>query len=338
MSNGLDTNLVANSSPSNSPTSSLEFNSQNDRGAVGDYNLGTINASKITVGTLSGTVAYLGTLTANQINGGTLILGGTSNGDGVLHINNASGTTIIQGNNTGHHYYNTVGAELIRGNDSGLYGFGTVEQVVTFQDSASGTIEYGYIGFSAGSQSFFLQSRSGRSMYALSAGNFILSAGTQLSALCNSMYLTSDTSATIQAPNRAELAATGSGSVVLSAGGAINGTAGGDINLVYGGDFKLNGSTKTAVVPTSIGYNELYCMESPEVWFMDFCSTKESVDPLFLEVTEPPYKFIKCDPDGFQVWGKRKEFSNKRFEQVTELDYITNNKFWSFARPQKDIK
>lgn len=91
----------------------------------------------------------------------------------------------------------------------------------------------------------------------------------------------------------------------------------------------LNGSQKTAIVPTSQGYRALYCTESPEVWFMDFCKSKEEIDPLFLEVTEGEMKFIKLDGVGYQVWRRRKGFLSTRFEQKTKEQFERNNKFWA---------
>lgn len=172
----------------------------------------------------------------------------------------------------------------------------------------------------------------------LSAGNMLITGGTDVimsaandwTVLSDHFYLTSNGRGTVQSSGNLLLAATdGTADINIEASDDVNITC--DV-------FRINGAGKTAVLDTSKGYRELYCMESPEVWFMDFCDTKDSVDPLFLEVTEAPYRFIKCDPDGFQVWGKRKGFSSKRFEQVSKLDYITNNKFWSSARPRKRIE
>ncbi len=63
-----------------------------------------------------------------------------------------------------------------------------------------------------------------------------------------------------------------------------------DGNLRVVGDFTLTAGTKMAVVPTSRGMTELYCQESPEVWFEDFGSgqlengsAEMMLDPLFLE-------------------------------------------------------
>jgi len=94
---------------------------------------------------------------------------------------------------------------------------------------------------------------------------------------------------------------------------------------------QLNGTDKTAIVSTSQGYNALYCAESPEVWFFDFCETKKKIDPMFLEVTEGEMKFIKCDK-GYQVWRKRKGHANKRFENKTVLQFYKNESFLKLAK------
>lgn len=78
------------------------------------------------------------------------------------------------------------------------------------------------------------------------------------------------------------------------------------------GDIAASGS-KSAVVKTKTGKRKVYTIESPEVWFADFCESKKKIDPMFLEVTEKPYHFIKCSGKGYQVWGKRKGYAKKRF-------------------------
>ena len=113
----------------------------------------------------------------------------------------------------------------------------------------------------------------------------------------------------------------------------LNGTkisgSGGDVINIGNHYIDMNGSDKLAIVPTSKGFRSLYCTESPEVWFMDFCESKDKIDPLFLEVTVKPYHFIKCDGGEYQVWGKRKGFENKRFESKTQKEFEANNLFWS---------
>jgi len=91
----------------------------------------------------------------------------------------------------------------------------------------------------------------------------------------------------------------------------------------------VGGVAKSAIVNTKLGFRKLYCMESPEVWFMDFCKSKTSIDPLFRDVTEGEYKFIKLDDGSYQVWRHRKEMGHKRLETSTEIEYNKNNKFWS---------
>lgn len=100
----------------------------------------------------------------------------------------------------------------------------------------------------------------------------------------------------------------------------------------HGKTFTLNGN-KTAILPTSEGYNALYCTESPEVWFMDFCTEKDKLDPMFKEVTSAPYHYIKCEDGEYQVWGKRKGHEMYRFEQKTYEEYIANEMFLNLNKP-----
>lgn len=56
----------------------------------------------------------------NAGTGGTIQLGGTANGDGILKVENASGSTIVQADNTGITVNNTSGAAVVTLNSSGL--------------------------------------------------------------------------------------------------------------------------------------------------------------------------------------------------------------------------
>lgn len=105
---------------------------------------------------------------------------------------------------------------------------------------------------------------------------------------------------------------------------------------------------KTAIVPTSKGYNALYCAESPEVWFFDFARIKRTwkfwkkpeviVDNMFLEVSSPPYIIIPTlDKSVVQIWGKRKGLENKRFEYKSEKEYKANNEFWSTPKVNSSL-
>ncbi|MGH2613533.1 MAG: hypothetical protein ACRDFB_10875 [Rhabdochlamydiaceae bacterium] len=104
-----------------------------------------------------------------------------------------------------------------------------------------------------------------------------------------------------------------------------------NIHLIAG-SVDINGSVKTAIVPTSKGYKALYTNESPEVWFMDFADSIETIDPLFLEVTEGYMKTIKCEDGSIQVWRRRKGFLGVRFEERTLDEFKRNNRFWSLAK------
>lgn len=92
-------------------TTGFDFDSQNERDVIRAVHLGAavigeaqiqdaaITAAKI--GTAAIGTANIGTLSFNQISGGTAVLGGTVNGDGVLEVNNAGGTVVVRLNNTG---------------------------------------------------------------------------------------------------------------------------------------------------------------------------------------------------------------------------------------------
>lgn len=133
----------------------------------------------------------------------------------------------------------------------------------------------------------------------------------------------------------------------ITAGGdvGINGHNMNGVNIVYlnghaltngssSGKISIDGTDKTAIVPTSMGYRALYCIESPEVWFMDFCPgmSELDIDPLFLEVTEGEMKFIKVEGGGFQVWRKRRAHAHKRFEPKTLEDFYKNEVFLGLAK------
>lgn len=116
--------------------------------------------------------------------------------------------------------------------------------------------------------------------------------------------------------------------------------------------FHVNGTDKSAIVKTSKGYNALYCMESPEVWFMDFCKgyrkftfnhtwkfwkwsfdTVAKPDVMFLETTSAPYVIMPTLIKGIvQIWGKRRGHENKRFEEKTEKEFKKNEEFLNIPK------
>jgi len=97
-------------------------------------------------------------------------------------------------------------------------------------------------------------------------------------------------------------------------------------------------SNKTAIMPVDDGYKALYCIESPEVWFMDFRKVDEMEDETFTKVTDGKRFYQKVfDEDGVeyvQVWRRRKGHADLRFEDKTEEEFIQNEKFLRLAKPE----
>jgi len=257
-------------------TDAYKFGYTNERGAVTGMFIQDASINNAKIGTAAIGTANIGTLTFNEIEGGTAILGGTANGNGLLQIKDASGSVIIQGDNLGHHYRDTSGGTLVEINASGFNAYGSAN--VFFKETVGGD----YQGFAGASGTAFIvasHANADLSLFAADNKKLKLSTGGTVDILCT--------------------------------------------------DFQINGSSKSAIVPTSQGYKALYTNESPDVWFMDFCESKEKIDPMFLEVTSPPYHFVKCEDGEYQVWGKRKGFESARFENKTKDEFDKNNIFWS---------
>jgi len=113
------------------------FDTNTDRNAVSNYNIRTITADKITAGTMSSSYLY----------GGTLTLGGTDNGNGLMVVNNSSGSESVKLDNTG---ITVTGGQILVQNNAGsttfdAYGlvsvnnFGIYGTTVTSSGSISGT-------------------------------------------------------------------------------------------------------------------------------------------------------------------------------------------------------
>lgn len=118
-----------------------------------------------------------------------------------------------------------------------------------------------------------------------------------------------------------------------------NTKTGGDISLVAqdelrlsGNDIKLNGVSKSAIVPYREKYLSLYCVEAPEVWFFDFAKDIDSIDPRFLEVTEGDIKTLTTDDGEKLVFRRRRGFGSHRFEERTKEEFDANNKLWSLKK------
>jgi len=109
------------------------------------------------------------------------------------------------------------------------------------------------------------------------------------------------------------------------------------IQFGNGENFAINnGSTiKNCIIKTKdFGNRALACIESPEVWFMDFTGKDKKLDPIFEAVTEGECEWVKTER-GYQVWRRRINLSQIRFEEKTEAQFIQNEKFLSIPH-QKD--
>jgi hypothetical protein len=79
--------------------------------------------------------------------------------------------------------------------------------------------------------------------------------------------------------------------------------------------------TKSAVVPSSRGMIKVFSGEAPESWFFDFADSKDTIDPLFLEVTSGEMQTLRTEEGKLLVFRKRKntdKFTNERFPLFEE--------------------
>src|SRR3990167_2837895 len=283
--------------------------------AVIDSKMGTFSAGKITAGTIVADVAYAGTLTANQLNGGTLTLGGTVNGNGVMQIKNTGGTTLYE-----------IKAD-------GFFAYGTTSDVIQVRETSSTANSYGFLGYttSSGNPYFYILTGDSKGLFIQTSLKAFVVSSTDLNLIAG-------TDATLTADNDMFIVCdandNASGAMYFKNYNSRNYRFWDKNNGVY--RTLTMDSDKTAIMPTRDGYKALYCVESPEVWFMDFVEKKDHLDPYFEDVTIPPYKYIQCDDGTYQVWGKRKGKEDKRFEPKSVSEFIENDKFWSQAqRPSK---
>lgn len=299
-----------------------------------------VTADKISVSSLSAISADIGSVTAGTITGATVR---TASSGARFEISGSKGAS-----------YNSSGTELTRLDGSGLGLFGTAGNIIQFKDSATGTLR-GEQGYNSGLSG----------MYFSAANNMIINGDDQLYLLAdNDINIDTDGNKVyiLDTLNMNSHDIESVTTIKADKGEFTNGaTIVYDLKLKSGADrfvfqdssgneqlslrpngssseLRMNGfslqltSSKTAVLPTSMGYRELYSAESPEVWFFDFIDSKDKIDPLFDEVTSGEYKFIKVDDGGYQVWRRRKDHDGKRFNQVTEKDFLANEKFLRLAR------
>jgi len=211
----------------------------------------------------------------------------------------------------GFHAYGTAGTadEKLRIEEGGIYAYGSIPAVMQFRGLSSDTVSYGEIGFSTVHDAFVVAPGNNKHLY------LTASSGT------SEIALYSTNSALVYG---SAVGITGTSGILMKSEGT---------NEYYFYNPSISNyqtltmdQNKTAIARLSDGYRALYCIESPEVWFMDFY--EKEVDPLFIEATEEPYHKITCDDGWVQIWGKRKGHK-ERFANKTEREFVENNKFWS---------
>lgn len=300
-----------------------------NKGAVSSYSFDAEN-ERNTV-----TLSKIKNFSFSAGTGGTLQLGGTANGNGFMIIKNEAGSTIIEADSNGHHYYNDLGEEIIRMNEEGIEVYGDA-QIVKFYDTAGGDL-VGSLGYDG--TFFVLDTGPGKTLFVNADNNIDMGAANNLllktygSSLQSIEINNGNSEIRINATER-----------TLIHGGMINVNNLTDTVYISASDFQINGASKTAIVPTTLGYRALYTSESPNVWFFDFATVVYPkwykfwekptyiIDPLFLETIESISHIIPTiDKNIVQVWGIRKGFKNIRMENKTKAEFNSNNKFWSSA-------
>jgi len=288
-----------------------------------------LTASNIQTGTLNASLVNVTNLNASNITSGTINVGGTNQPTAIIiaastitgnsRLGFQNGSRIWE-SNTASMGYNAIGGTMIfYGNSTQMVQFTTGSQAIFYDGiSCRGAFNVGVPNGTSQNARFtatvyFDPTNSTTQSISGSSGNMNYNAQTY-------HYWN------VAGSERAKLSTAG-----LTLQGYLyqpNDTR------IYLGGYSLNlTSNKTAIVPTSNGFNALYCTESPEVWFMDFAKDKNSLDPLFKEVTTSPYHYIRCEDGEYQVWGKRKGHEKYRFESKTEEEFRANEKFLNMNKP-----
>lgn len=293
-----------------------------------------LTASNIQTGTLNASVVSVTNLNATNITTGTLKVGGASQ---PTELTVANSTTGGAGTTVGFLNWKTSAGTLkgkIWADTSGYMGYNAIGGRHYFytNDNENVVIQDGV-------QTIFQNGVSCRGAFNVTSGNDARIAGGFL------YFATSATTQSIYGGNANRLEYNANTYHYLNIGGNLRlrlSDAGltlyngylyqPDSHVILHGAVTstlpaTSGTLKNAIVPTSKGFNALACIESPEVWFMDFIKDRNSLDPMFEEVTESPYHYVKCEDGGYQVWGRRKGFRDTRFESKTEDEFRANERF-----------
>jgi len=274
----------------------------------------------------TGDAVFKGEVQAGSLVSGKVLVGGGNieiDGENTqLNVFDSSDNNTIRLDETGLIGFDTAETEIMHLKTTGLEVYGSAGDIFRLSDEAGGTT-WGKMGYSisAGfSHSLNLYTRGVMNIRAYeSSGDFAVLKGNLILNDENDF-----------------------GNVILNSQNNMNVQASGTLNLI-GNVVQINGSPKTAIVPTTKGYRALYTVESPDLWFCDFCYGKRKrkfpkfwefewevkPDSLFLETVEPPFVVIPTGTKNLvQIWGKRKGFAKTRFEEKSKEQFEKNNEFW----------
>ena len=266
-------------------------NAKINTGAITTAKIDSLSAVKVTADTINASRIAVSSITADKLNVSTL--SAISASFGTVTAGSITGLTI-----TAPNIRTSNGADRIAMGGGQMEMYDSTSALIIISGPSDGAFFGGAgIGFveTGGSTSTFR----GTAGTSSTTGNFIY--GTQNSDLLLFQAL-------------------GTGDVLVE-------TNNGDI-YVSCNTFKINGNTKTAIVPTNNGYNALYCVESPDVWFFDIIKSTDDIDPMFLEVTEGDYKTITNKNGEVLIFRKRRGYSKLRFENKSLDEFNKNNTLW----------
>lgn len=77
------------------------FDANTERDSIQSMHIRDASITNAKIGTAAIGTANIGTLSFNEISGGTAVLGGTLNGDGVLSVRNSGGTEVVRADKDG---------------------------------------------------------------------------------------------------------------------------------------------------------------------------------------------------------------------------------------------
>lgn len=277
---------------------------------ITDYNVLSLNANKITAGTIDASVISVIKLNASNITTGTLSVGGSGQPNAIQITQGGSGSTgnsrLIWTPSNSRIWADANGNIGInsKGN-SGLYLYEQDSQVAFFQHGSQANFSNGIF----------------------CDGNFNVQSG-KTARIQGTLQIDSSTFVINASSSSKTLSMTRSANFFRS--GSQDG-----LQFENGKSLLMpdGGGNKTAVVPTSNGYREFYAMESTEVWFMDIVPDKQKVNTLFMEATEGPAIYVRLEDDGgYMMFRRRKGRTGLYMREVSRDDYEANERFYGQAR------